>query len=115
MRNCLECQSVLNGREDKKFCNDACRSAYNNKSYRCQNETLRHTNLILKRNYKILQHLVASGDCTIGKKELIRKGFSPDYVTRVSRNASGHTVYFLYDHSFFNLGKNNRLLIQKTD
>lgn len=103
------------GREDKKFCNDACRSTFNNKSYRSQNQTVRHTNLILKRNYRILKHLVASGRCSIGRNELLRQGFAPDYVTRIGRTAAGRTVYFLYDYTFSKSDKDNRLRLEKTD
>ncbi len=115
MKTCLECQRILIGRDDKKFCNDACRSTFNNKSYRLQNQTVRHTNLILKRNYRILQHLVACGRCNIGRQELLRQGFAPDYVTRVSRTATGRTVYFLYDHTFSKADKSNRLRLEKTE
>ena len=30
-KRCLECNDVLHGRSDKKFCSDACRNTYNNK------------------------------------------------------------------------------------
>ncbi len=30
-RTCLECHEKIVGREDKKFCSDGCRNAYNNK------------------------------------------------------------------------------------
>lgn len=115
MKTCLECKNILIGREDKKFCNDACRSTFNNKSNRSLNQTVRHTNLILKRNYRILKHLVASGCCNIGKHELLRQGFAPDYVTRVGRTDKGRTVYFLYDYTFSRADKNNYLHLQKTD
>ena len=31
MKTCLECGEKIVGREDKKFCSDGCRNAYNNK------------------------------------------------------------------------------------
>jgi len=27
---CIECGEILNGRRDKKFCSDTCRTSYNN-------------------------------------------------------------------------------------
>ena len=30
-RRCLECNEEIIGRSDKKFCDDQCRNAYNNK------------------------------------------------------------------------------------
>ena len=30
-KKCLECESPLVGRVDKKFCSDYCRNSYNNK------------------------------------------------------------------------------------
>ena len=47
-RKCLECQEILYGRSDKKFCGDYCRNTYNNKLNK-SNKTIRKINKTIKR------------------------------------------------------------------
>jgi hypothetical protein len=47
-RFCLDCQEPLIGRSDKKFCNDACRSNFNNKLKTQDQNYVRRINAILK-------------------------------------------------------------------
>ena len=41
-KQCLECDEPLFGRVDKKFCNDQCRNAYNNRVNKTTNDFVRH-------------------------------------------------------------------------
>ena len=56
-KNCLECNEKIIGREDKKFCSDGCRNAYNNKMNKDQNNLMRNINNKLRKNYRILCEL----------------------------------------------------------
>jgi hypothetical protein len=47
------------GREDKKFCSDGCRNAYNNKINKDSNNYMRNTNN--KQNYRVLSELNLEG------------------------------------------------------
>ena len=55
---CLECDEPLFGRVDKKFCNDQCRNAYNNRVNKITNDFVRHVNVILRKNRKIIASLL---------------------------------------------------------
>ena len=54
---CLECGEKIVGREDKKFCSDGCRNAYNNKMNKDSNNLMRNINNKLRKNYRILCEL----------------------------------------------------------
>jgi hypothetical protein len=61
MKNCLECTEKIVGREDKKFCSDGCRNAYNNKINKDSNNYMRNTNNKLRKNYRVLSELNLEG------------------------------------------------------
>jgi len=48
-RYCLECGEPLIGRSDKKFCDDQCRNAYNNKLNRDHINLYRNINNKLRK------------------------------------------------------------------
>lgn len=48
-RFCLECGDILRGRADQKFCNDQCRSAYNNRQFSETNNMVRNISNILRK------------------------------------------------------------------
>ncbi len=49
MKNCLECEEAIKGREDKKFCSDGCRNAYNNKINKDSTNFMRNVNNKLRK------------------------------------------------------------------
>ncbi len=97
MRKCIECGSDLFGRADKKFCNDYCRNSHNNLQNRLKNESIRTTNKILLKNYKILQSLQTMKQPQIKKDALIAKGFDFNYFTRFEKQKSKTEVFYVYD------------------
>ena len=58
---CLECGEKIVGREDKKFCSDGCRNAYNNKINKDSTNYMRNINNKLRKYYRILLDLNAEG------------------------------------------------------
>ncbi len=60
-KNCLECGDKIVGREDKKFCSDGCRNAYNNKINKDSTNFMRNVNNKLRKNYRILSALNVDG------------------------------------------------------
>jgi predicted nucleic acid-binding Zn ribbon protein len=57
MKNCLECTEKIVGREDKKFCSDGCRNAYN-KINKDSNNNMRNTNNKLRKIIVFYQNLI---------------------------------------------------------
>jgi hypothetical protein len=58
IRKCLSCDKTLNGRADKKFCNDYCRNAYNNQLKSANSPVVRNINNVLIKNRRILQAML---------------------------------------------------------
>jgi len=70
LKACLECSEKIVGREDKKFCSDGCRNAYNNKINKDSNNFMRNVNNRLRRNYRILSTLNADGKTKTSRSKL---------------------------------------------
>lgn len=94
---CLECDTSFNGRSDKKFCTDQCRSSYNNKQNSDANNTMKNINNALRKNRRILNSLLESGKDKIGKDKLVQKGFNFKYFTHSFTSKTGKNYLFWYD------------------
>lgn len=81
--NCLECGEKIIGRSDKKFCNDACRNAYNNKQNKDSNNLMRNVNNKLRKNYRILSEVNTDGKTKISRTKLDGLGFDFEYFTNL--------------------------------
>ncbi len=73
-KRCLECNDVLHGRADKKFCSDACRNTYNNKKKSIAgNSYVRKVNGILGRNRNIMAELNPEGKKQGSQSQTVEK------------------------------------------
>ncbi|CAM3093414.1 hypothetical protein DRF59_13965 [Chryseobacterium flavum] len=98
--NCLECGENIIGRSDKKFCNDACRNAYNNKQNKDSNNLMRNINNKLRKNYRILVEINTDGKTKIAKSKLDSLGFDFDYFTNLKVYKNGSEYKFVYDYGY---------------
>jgi len=112
-KNCLECNEKIVGREDKKFCSDGCRNAYNNKINKDSNNYMRNVNNKLRKNYRILSEANTEGKSKITKTKLLSKGFDFDYFTNVLNTNTGNTYYFVYDQGYRFLENDFYMLVKK--
>lgn len=113
MKNCLECGEKIIGREDKKFCSDGCRNAYNNKMNKDSNNFMRNINNKLRKNYRILTELNTDGKSKVSKTKLLSKGFDFDFFTNILKTKTGNTYYFLYDQGYMLLENDMYILVKK--
>mgnify|MGYP006187872929 FL=1 len=113
MRTCLECSEKLVGREDKKFCSDSCRNAYNNKINKDSNNYMRNVNNKLRKNYRILSELNIEGKSKATRDKMINKGFDFDFFTNILQTKTGNTYYFLYDQGYRSLDNDYYMLVKK--
>jgi predicted nucleic acid-binding Zn ribbon protein len=112
-KTCLECGDKIVGREDKKFCSDGCRNAFNNKINKDTNNYMRNTNNKLRKNYRILSELNAEGKTKTTKLKLASKGFDFDFITNLLHTKSGNTYYFVYDQGYMILDHDFYVLVKK--
>ncbi len=100
-KTCLNCDNVLVGRLDKKFCSADCRNEYNNRRYREEQQAVIQINKILKNNRKILQQLNPTGSQMDVSPELLTKsGFNFNYFTNVEHDDSGKQFNYCYDQGY---------------
>lgn len=112
-RYCLDCNATLIGRSDKKFCNDACRSSYNNQQKNNEHHYLRQINAILKKNRNIMMKLNPSGKIKISKEKLVKLGFDFKHFTHLLDTTKGDRYYFCYECGYLPLNDAEILLVKK--
>jgi hypothetical protein len=112
-KSCLECGDKIVGREDKKFCSDGCRNAYNNKINKDSTNFMRNVNNKLRKNYRILCELNVDGKTKTSRSKMLNKGFDFDYFTNILNTKTGNTYYFLYDQGYLALENDYLMLVKK--
>ncbi|MBC7381996.1 MAG: hypothetical protein H7296_03265 [Bacteroidia bacterium] len=114
-RVCNFCEEIIRGRQDKKFCDDACRSAFNNKINCDQTNTMRNINNVLRKNRRILEGLlscVKEGKTKVSGKKIQELGFIFNFHTHTQTTKTGAQYFFCYDYGYMTL-KNDYLIVIK--
>lgn len=111
---CKECGDKLKGRADKMFCNDACRSAFNNRKNREQLNPLKTINRALVKNRRILKEVyeLSGGQSTIPIRRLENKGFLFNFFTHTEEPNKGNCYRYCYDFGYTE-AKNGELMITR--
>jgi len=111
---CLSCGKAIQGRVDKKFCDDYCRNTYNNQSKAFTNNLVRNINSTLKKNRNIMSSLLGeNGDTTKTTREkMLQMGFQFKYTTHSYTNKKGNLYGYCYDYGYLEL-ENGWFLIVK--
>lgn len=100
---CLECDEVIVGRADKKFCSDGCRNSYNNSQNKDSKNLVRTINNRLRKNYRILEQLNPNEKTKTTKIKLDTKGFDFSLFTSIYTTKAGTIYYFVYDQGYLPL------------
>jgi hypothetical protein len=111
-RLCADCGNPLYGRTDKKFCDDQCRSHYNNKIRTGSNSMIIAVNQILKRNRDILQKFNYDGKTRISGPKLTAAGFDLHYHTHTYETHKGDCYIFCYEYGYLKLSRDQFLLVK---
>ncbi|HEY2726969.1 MAG TPA: hypothetical protein VGI61_07335 [Parafilimonas sp.] len=100
-KTCLQCDKILRGRSDKKFCDDYCRNNYNNQLKAHANNYVRNINNTLSKNRRILEEMLPAEKETINtqRQRLLQSGFSFKYITHILKTKKG-TYFFCYDYGY---------------
>jgi hypothetical protein len=116
-RTCPTCGNTIRGRSDKKFCDDSCRSNYNNQFKSEENDCIRDINGALKKNRKILRELLSGATAIIKttRENLLERGFRFRYFTHTYTNKKGSVYFFCYDYGYLPLDKDLFLIVKKKD
>ena len=111
---CPECGKEIKGRLDKKFCDDFCRNAFNNKARRPHELMIKNTNSQIRRNRRILKILCPSGKATVRREILINMGFDFSFFTSIY-SGKGQVYYISYDFAFTPIIENKKYSGEKLE
>lgn len=115
MRNCEECNEILRGRKDQKFCSDYCRNTFNNRLNEDVNSKVRRINRILKKNRRIIIQLLTHKKTVMNGFELAEMGFNFHYYTNIYKTQKGSTYYYCYDLGYLKIKDDCYRLVEKMD
>lgn len=112
-RTCLTCNKIIRGRSDKKFCDDYCRSAYNNKHSITRHRLIRIiTNLIIK-NRKILEKWDSKRENPVPLYDLLSDGLTLSYATEFIIQPIGNPHIYCFEYGYQLLPDNKCRILKK--
>jgi len=115
-KKCLACEKTLQGRADKKFCNDYCRNAYNNQLKSANSAVVRNINNALVKNRRILEAILGAEEMAKTTKEkLLQQGFSFKYITHSYTNKKGNVYFFCYEYGYLALEHDWYLIVKRKE
>lgn len=98
---CKNCNKPLEGRSDKKYCDNYCKSAYQYKNEKeNQSNFYLKVDKQLKQNRQILKSYNKAGKATIRAEDLLNTGFNPNFFTHYWKNQKGDLYLFVYEFGF---------------
>ncbi len=115
--DCRQCGKTVRGRTDKRFCDDYCRSAFNNQLKTRLSKTVKAVNAILLKNRKILESLLPRDVDTIKttRDKLLHQGFSFTYHTHSYLTKTGKNYVYCYEYGYLPLDNDWLLLVRRQE
>lgn len=110
-KSCLACGVHIQGRRDKKFCSDQCRSSHYNRMHFENAVFIKRIDRQLKKNWRILHELNPTGTRKVREDDLRLNGFDFKYFTSIHRTHNGTCHYYCYNYSYVAVGKGEYLLV----
>lgn len=99
-KNCLTCGHIIRGRTDKKFCDDYCRSKYNNKHASNRLGFIRSITNKIIRNRKILEKWSTKKRNPVSLYDLLSDGLSLSYATEYITQPVGNPHIYCYEYGY---------------
>ena len=108
-RNCIQCNASFEGRIDKKFCCDYCKSSFHyEKNKNKEKSRFKVVDDHLKTNRRVLSAYNKAGKATVRKEDLEKEGFNPSYFTNYWKNKKGDVYLFCYEFGFLKRIENGK-------
>lgn len=114
-RNCLQCGKALLGRMDKRYCDDYCRTMYNNQ-HAANNDAIRIVNRLLRHNRGVIERILGPErkDIHISPIHLVNQGYHFNYHTHVYAE-QGQEYVCCYDYGFCRLAEDRLILFRQSE
>ena len=97
---CPYCNKEIEGRTDKMFCDDRCRTNYYYQVNSEHKSYIRTVNRTLLKNCGILRNLNPSGRRVVTKQYLEEQGFDFNSFTSIYTTRKGKKYYVVYDQAY---------------
>jgi|SRR5690606_9803058 len=116
-RFCLNCDKPIQGRLDKKFCDDSCRNTYNSQQNAVNVNVIRNINNALKKNRNILGSLIPENEVLVKttRERLRQAGFNFKFFTHTYQNKKGNLYHYCYDYGYLELEGDWYLIVKGKD
>ncbi|MGB1004793.1 MAG: hypothetical protein ACPGVC_11205 [Salibacteraceae bacterium] len=109
MKKCLNCDELVIGRNDKKFCSSYCKSSYHyQQAKKKENSLFLKIEKQLKLNRRLLKAYNKAGKATVRKEVLLKDGFNPNYFTNYWKNKRGEVYLFCFEFGFLQKEEHGR-------
>jgi hypothetical protein len=115
-RTCLTCGHEIQGRTDKKFCDDQCRTTFNNR-FRNGSEMVKTVNKVLRNNRSIIEQLLTDEKekVRVSLQKLMTKGFNFYYHTHTYTGHNGFNLFYCYEYGYQQLEDEMVVLFKRTE
>ncbi|WP_437921369.1 hypothetical protein [Sphingobacterium sp. LRF_L2] len=114
-KKCLACNALIRGRSDKRFCDDGCRSSYNNKLNSAPNSFVKRINHTLARNRRILGELLGDEKMLkVSREKLLARGLHFNCFTSQLSTTKGQVYFFVYEFGYLSLENDQFLLVRQS-
>jgi len=108
-RICKNCNEPLEGRTDKKFCSEYCKSSFHYEKDKEKEQSMyKKIDKHLKLNRRILKEYNRAGKSTVRKAVLMELGFKPEFFTHYWKNKEGQVYLFCYEYGFLSIQEKNK-------
>lgn len=114
-KKCLNCEEVVIGRADKKFCGVECKTDYHNGRFRDSNNFMRKVNRTLKTNRIILRRLYERGRTRVRHDMLVDLGYQFTYFTHVCSGPAGRQYNFCYEQGIQMMDNGHYRIVSRAD
>lgn len=114
MKKCHLCGKALQGRSDKKFCDDYCRNQFNNSRNFQESIRIRQINAILRKNRKVMDQLLGNEEkrkVALEKMRLLYYDFN--FHTHQYQTQSGNVYHFCYEYGYLLLDNDMVLIVKR--
>lgn len=101
-RTCLVCPTPISGNDNKKFCSDKCKNAYNNSRRKQETGQIGRVISILKNNRRTMETLLDGKSVTNVKEQaMLDSGFVFRYHTHTRVNQGDQKEYlFCFEYGY---------------
>lgn len=108
-KKCQQCNDTFEGRIDKIFCSDYCKSNFHYlKNKDKEKSRFKIVDEHLKTNRRILSRFNKAGKAVVRKEELEKEGFNSNYFTNYWKNQKGDVYLFCFEYGFLKKTEHGR-------